>query len=493
MAGEALAAGRGRVPVAGWFMTALAPHFHPTVPLRAELDRAQASAFLGAVALEVDHPPVNAALAVKNGQIVVGQSAIGQKVDVAATLERIRLPHALDDVQRVEVVVATADPSVSEAAIGDAKALVTKILASPLLLHLGQNTWTLSPTQLGNMLDFKTVPAAGGSRLDVSLNEAKVAAYVKTLAGAIDHDATDAQLRWNGSGVTVVRESHDGVKLDQLAAVKAILTQAAQDNRDIALSTTVVKPAVASDGATQLGIKEPIATGSSKFAGSPPERINNIKVAAAHLDGTVIPAGATFSFLTALGPITKENGYQEGLTILGDETVPGIGGGVCQVSTTVFRAAFYAGLPMVERHQHSYRVGYYEQDGSPVGFDAAVYDPGVDLRFKNDTGNALLLQSSFDAASSTLTFRLYGTGSGRDVKLTAAKANEQKAGPRLPDVPDPTLPKGTRKQLEWKSDGVDATIRRVVTAGTQTLLSDSFFSRYAPWQEKWAVGTGPAA
>jgi vancomycin resistance protein YoaR len=147
---------------------------------------------------------------------------------------------------------------------------------------------------------------------------------------------------------------------------------------------------------------------------------------------------------------------------------------------------------MVERHQHTYRVGYYEQDGSPVGFDAAVYDPGVDLRFKNDTGAAILVQSGFDPGSSTLTFRLYGASTGREVKLTANKANEAKAGPRLPDVPDPTLPKGAHKQLEWKSDGVDATIGRLVTQAGKTLLSDSFFSRYAPWQEKWAVGTGPA-
>jgi vancomycin resistance protein YoaR len=493
MAHEALAAGRTWPAAARWFQEALAPAVQPQVPLRATLDQRQAAAFLGAVALEVDRAPANAALSINNGQVVAGQSAAGQQVDVAATLERIRLPRALDDVQRVEVAVAAASPAVSDAAAGEAKALAARVLAAPLTLHLGERTWALSPSQLGAMLDVKRVDAPGGSRFEVALNDTKVAAYVKTVAAEIDRPAVDAQLRWGGSGVAVVRESRDGLKLDQAAATRAIIAQAALDNRDVALNTSVAKPAVASDNVSQLGIKEPIATGSSKFAGSTPERMNNIRVAASRLDGTVIPAGATLSFLTALGPITKANGYQEGLTIVGDATVPGIGGGVCQVSTTIFRAAFYAGLPMVERHQHSYRVGYYEQDGSPVGFDAAVYDPGVDLRFKNDTGAAILLQSAVDTAAATLTFRLYGTGTGRDVKLAASKANEVPAGPRLPDVPDPTLPKGARKQVEWKTDGVDATIRRTVTQGGQSLLADAFFSRYVPWQEKWLVGTGPAA
>jgi vancomycin resistance protein YoaR len=173
--------------------------------------------------------------------------------------------------------------------------------------------------------------------------------------------------------------------------------------------------------------------------------------------------------------------------------VPGIGGGVCQVSTTAFRAAFYAGLPIVERHQHTYRVSYYEQDGSPTGFDAAVYSPGVDLKFRNDTEGAILIQTSVDTASSTLTFRFFGTPNAREVKLAASKANEVKAGPRLPDGTDPKLPQGQRKQVEWASDGADATIRRTITEDGQVVGNDSFFSRYTPWREKWVVGTAGAA
>jgi vancomycin resistance protein YoaR len=459
----------------------------PSVALRASLDQAQLGAFLGAVALEVDREPTDAGLVVRSGQLVVGPAAPGKRVDVPATAKLVQVPRSLEP-QRVEVVVGSASPVLADEAVHEAQQAATRILAAPLTLRLGERTWQLTPATLGTMLEFRRVPGPQGEKLAAGLNEAKVAAHLRGLAAEIDRPAVEARLRWNGSGASVVREGADGIKLDQAAAVRAIMAQANQDAREIALSTSVVKPAVTSDAATLAGIKELVATGSSKFAGSAPERLNNIKVAASRLDGVVIPAGATFSFLKALGPITKENGYQEGLTIQGDATVPGIGGGVCQVSTTVFRAAFYAGLPIVERHQHTYRVSYYEQDGSPVGFDAAVYDPGVDLRFRNDTDQAMLMHAAFDAASFSLTFRLYSTPSGRDVKLAPTKANEVKAGPRLPDALDASLPRGTRKQVEWSADGVDATIRRTVSAGGQSLLTDAFFSRYVPWREKWAVG-----
>jgi len=470
--------------------TGLATYFtHPTVPLRAALNRAQLGAFLSAVAIEVDREPVNAALSIRNGQVVAGQSVQGRRVDIAATLERVPLPQTLMP-QRVDVAIAASLPALSEATIQEAQATATRILSGPLTLRLGDATWTLTPAQLGAMIEFNRTQAGTGDLLTASLAEPKVIAYVRTLATEIDKPAASAQLRWNGSAAAIVKESADGVRLDQAAAVKAIINQAPTDARQIALVTAISKPAITSDPATVGSIKQLVATGTSKFNGSSPERVNNIQVAARKLDGLVIPPGTTFSFLRALGPITTANGYQEGLTIQGDATVPGVGGGVCQVSTTVFRAAFFAGLPIVERHQHTYRVSYYEQDGSPVGFDAAVYDPGVDLRFKNDTEHAMLLHSQVDAKAATIAFRIYSTSSGRDVSLTPVKSNEIKAGPRLPDFLDPALPKGQRKQMEWSADGADATIRRLVNAGGKTVLSDAFFSRYVPWREKWAIGTG---
>lgn len=487
MAQQALLTGRNTLLPFRPISVLLAPVRRPPITLATKLDTAQLGAFLSAVAAEVDRPAVNASVQVRNGQISVARSFTGREVDIPATIKRVTRPERFDQPQRVEVAVNLATPALTEDVLRDAETTATRILAAPLTLHTGQRTWTLTPAALGAMIDVKR----GASDQHVAaLNEAKVAAYVRTLAAEIDRPAANAQLRWTGSAVAVIRESHDGVKLDQAGTVRAIIAQAGTERRDIALTTTTTRPAVSSETVEQLGISAVLASGNSRFTGSPPERVNNIEVAAARLNGVVVPAGSTFSFLKSLGEITKENGYQEGLTIQGDATVPGVGGGVCQVSTTIFRAAFFAGLPIVERHQHTYRVGYYEQDGSPVGFDAAVYDPGVDFRFKNDTPGAILIEAAVDRAAATITFRLIGTSSGRQVQINPSRANEVKAGPAWPDVPDPTLPKGTRKQVEWKADGVDATVRRVVTQNGRPLLTDSFFSRYVPWREKWAVGAG---
>jgi hypothetical protein len=247
--------------------------------------------------------------------------------------------------------------------------------------------------------------------------------------------------------------------------------------------------ALPAEQALALGVRELVAEGASSFHGSPPERSHNIRLAASRLNGASIAPGATFSFLRSLGEISAAAGYREGLIIEGDQTVPGVGGGVCQVSTTMFRCAFWAGVPILERHQHSYRVGYYEQHSDPVGFDAAVYSPGLDLRWTNDTGHTLVLQTEFDP-SGELSFKLYGVKPGRRVEFrTTGATNVVPPGPPLPDSPDPRLPRGTRRQVEFASAGADVTITRTVRAADGAERTDRFASRFVPWRAKWVYGT----
>lgn len=232
-----------------------------------------------------------------------------------------------------------------------------------------------------------------------------------------------------------------------------------------------------------------IAEGTSEFAGSSHARVHNIVTAASKIHGYVIQPGETFSFLKVLGPITRKTGFHTSLVIWGDKTIWGVGGGVCQVSTTVFRAAFWAGLPIAERHPHTYRVKYYEQDGSPPGFDATIYSPWLDLKFVNDTEYPVLIQARVDEQAKKLTITLRGGDHDRTVEmLPTIKKNVEAPGPPLPDLLDPSLPSGARLQVEWAVDGMETGIIRQIVQGDST-RTDEFWSEFTPWRERWAVGT----
>ncbi|WP_234553534.1 VanW family protein [Thermus caliditerrae] len=232
-----------------------------------------------------------------------------------------------------------------------------------------------------------------------------------------------------------------------------------------------------------LGVREHLATGETSFRGSSRERAHNLLLASSKLDGLLIPPGR-FSFNQALGPVTQEEGYKEAFVIVGDRTEQGVGGGVCQVSTTLFRAFFFAGLPILERHAHSYQVAYYR----PTGLDAAVIQPYKDLRVLNDTPGYILVQRSVQGA--TLRFHLFGT-KDREVRWEGPFVSERK--PPLPpkEVVEPSLPPGTRKQVDFAAEGAKVEVRRTVRYGDGRVREDKLVSVYRPWGAVYLVGPTP--
>jgi vancomycin resistance protein YoaR len=195
----------------------------------------------------------------------------------------------------------------------------------------------------------------------------------------------------------------------------------------------------------------------------------------------------------ALGDISLDNGYAEALIILGNQTIAGVGGGVCQVSTTLFRTAFFAGFPINERHPHAYRVSYYEQkpgsgiDPSLAGMDATVFVPLVDFKFTNNTSSWLLMETYINGYS--LTWKFYSTSDGRKVTWdTSGPTNIVKA-------PDPlykensALAKGQIKQTDYSADGADISVVRTVTLNGNA-TQDNFNTHYEPWRAVYEYGPG---
>jgi vancomycin resistance protein YoaR len=263
------------------------------------------------------------------------------------------------------------------------------------------------------------------------------------------------------------------------------LRQAQAADRAVPLTFQHVRPRLTREDLPALGITARIGQGRTSFAGSPAGRVTNITVAASKFDGLLVEPGETFSFNDYLGDVSAAEGYEEAYIIFGDRTTVGLGGGVCQVSTTAFRAAFWAGLPITERWAHGYRVSWYEP---PVGLDATIYSPSVDLKFVNDTQHWILIQTYVDHQDGTLTFDFFGTTTGRMVEMDGPHTGEPiPHGEPIYRV-DPTLPSDTVKQIEWAKEGLDVRIERIVYQDGVEVRRDTFTSRYGPWQAVFLVG-----
>ncbi len=314
------------------------------------------------------------------------------------------------------------------------------------------------------------------------------------LSKRIDIPVQNALFRFANGKVISFKPSKDGRTLNKKETMSRLhnafllVSQSRAQYIPIDLAVETVKPAITTDRANAFGIKELIGRGYSEFAGSIAGRIHNVALAASRINGILIKPGETFSFNRTLGDISAATGYQSAYIIKDGRTILGDGGGVCQVSSTLFRAILNAGLSVVERHAHAYRVHYYEQGGYKPGLDATVFAPSVDLQFKNDTPTYILIQAYPDVRKLTLTIELYGAKDGRKAEIL----NHNVWGVTPPPPPlyqdDPTLPQGKTKQVDWEAWGAKTSFQYKVTREGKVLQDTVFYSNFRPWQAVYLKG-----
>ena len=421
-------------------------------------------------------------------QVVVSASRPGQVVDIAATQSAVmeRLERGGGGVVPVVVRQLTA----AEADVDEAQSSIRDLLQQPLVLAdpRGDFQFALDPATLAALL--VTSPdgnAPGGIR--VEFEQDALRAMVADWAAQVQRPPLDARFDFNAKSGTLIElsASADGYSLDIDQTVTAITSALNTGDRHLELPVQVIAPAVSSQNAESLGIKELVVRGSSSFAGSSADRIKNIEVAASKFVGVVIPPGEAFSFVEHVGDVTAANGFEDSLVIAGDTTAVGIGGGVCQVSTTAFRAAWFGGFPVEERWNHGYVVSWY---GKP-GLDATIYTPTVDFKFRNTTDHHLLIKPVIDSAQGVLTFEFYGTKPNWTVEAEEPQYTNRQAPPPPLYVEDPGLPAGRVVQFDWSVEGMDASVKRVVKdAGGAVLIDQTLKSKYRPWQAKFRYGPG---
>ncbi len=467
-----------------WFL-GLSSRNHIELPIL--LNSTVALNFLNAIAEQIDRPPMSSTLDRQADQVRVVPGADGKRLDREATLGLMKLPSDPPQRQTVNLPVLTLVPPITLQMAEETKSVFDKLVAQGLRFELAGDGWEVPGNALTSWLQIHQDPEE--RRLAVMGDPDMLRDWLDQVAVEATRPPQNARFTVRDEEVHLTVPAEQGYQTDSDVLLATAQAAIEQGITALYLPAEVQEPAYTAQNMHNWGFENVIAEGVSLFAGSPPERAHNIAHAASKLHGYVIPPGETFSFLSVLGPITREDGYQSSLIIFGDQTVPGVGGGVCQVSTTMFRAAFWAGLPITERNQHSYRVGYYERDGSPPGFDAAVYDPGVDLKFVNDSEHPILIQTHVDEKTMELKFVFHGQSINRWVRMLPAVAkNWVEHGPPLPDKEDPDLPLGERLQIEWAVDGVYAEIHREVVIEGKPHL-DQFRSRYRPNREGWLVGT----
>ncbi|MBI2600581.1 VanW family protein [Candidatus Daviesbacteria bacterium] len=374
-----------------------------------------------------------------------------------------------------------SQPKITTSYLQKAKLALENTQKDPIKIIYEGNIWILDSKQLLPLLDLTE-----GTGL---LDEGKTKIYLGKIAQEIDREVREGRFEFNQQTqrVTTFQPSEEGKKTDIDKGFEIIFKALEESGtKEIKLPVEVVKPKVNAAEINNLGIKELIGRGISNFAGSIQNRIYNISLTAAKLNGTLVPPGEVFSFNKTVGDISAATGFKQAYVIKEGRTVLDDGGGVCQDSTTLFRAVLNAGLPVVKRTAHAYRVSYYEQGFAP-GLDATVYYPSVDFQFKNDTQAHILVQAY--TQGTTLYMDLYGTHDGRVVSLTNPVISSQTPPPPEIRQDDPTLPKGQIKQVDWAAWGANVSFKRIVTREEETLIDEAWRSNYRPWQAVYLVGT----
>ena len=457
-------------------------------------DQRVAYQFLQGLAQQVDQPLIEATLQIDGTNVTAVPGQVGRVVNIDATLAN--LSSQLQTFRDGEVSLATQEvrPSVSD--LSAQADVAREILSQSLQLSIPDaqaedlGPWVYQPEVLANLIEIQKAQDGNVSQNQISLNQVMLQQMLTIIEPQVERQAANARFHFDeATGQLVVTSpSTTGRSLDFNASINAITDALLRGEHSVPLVITETQPAVADTAtAQQLGIAGLLPNGvqTSYFYGSHVERVQNITVAAARFDGVLVAPGETFSMVGTLGDVSLDNGYAEAPIIFGGRTIQGVGGGVCQVSTTLFRTVFFAGFPVVQRAPHAYRVSYYEQtakgrDPSLAGLDATVYVPLVDFQFTNDSPYWLLMETSVSGYS--LTWKLYSTYDGRTVEWQTTGPQNTIPAPSPEFRENPDLKSGQIIQTDYAANGADVTVNRTVIKDGTVYFEDQYQTRYEAWQ-----------
>lgn len=466
-------------------------------------DQRVAYAYLQNIALQVDQPVVEANLLVEGTNVVAQPGQVGRLLNLDATL--IYLGAQLQSFRDGEVPLVLSEAAPKLLDVSSQAEAARRILSQPLTITVPNyregdpGPWTYDVPVVANMIAVSIVEVGGRAEMQVGLDPVLFRQTLNELKTYVDRQAANARFTFNDdtSQIEAMQVSKVGRVMDVEASIAAVNEALLRGEHTVALSVSETQPSVA-DTATgsELGVTQLIQKQTTYFYGSSEARIQNIVAAAKQYHGLLVAPGETFSMGSELGDVSLENGFAEALIIYGGRTIKGVGGGVCQVSTTLFRTVFFAGFPVVERYPHAYRVSYYEMnasgsvDSSMAGMDATVYFPLVDFKFLNDSPYWLLMETYVDVGARTLTWKLYSTSDGRSVTWDTTGPANVVPPPSPLFEENPELKEDQIKQVDYAAQGADVNVTRTVWRNGAVYFTDEFQTHYQPWQAVCQYGSG---
>ena len=471
------------------FLNYFKAFFQPVdFPLEISYDSASLAENISQIASQIDKPfvyselvldPSRKTVSVKDGQVgsITDQTELKQLIINS-------LQHYQFD-QPLSIPISSVGSIPSEEEKDHAQKQAALLIGKSLQLSAPDQTINLPDTTLVSWLGFQDL-----CRSDLIQN------YVDGLKSSLVKDPVDAVFKFENGKVLDFQAAANGYLMDDpslgdricSSLTKLISSPETTDKLTVATLTKI--PKITTEDVNNLGIKELIGSGSSTFKHSDSIRNYNVQKGASIVNRILVAPGETFSFIKSLGSVTLADGYKQAYVIKQGQTILDVGGGICQVSTTLFRAMLNAGLNITARTNHAYRVVYYEED-LPPGYDATVFIPSPDLKFVNDTGHYVLIQSEYDGVNKKLTYNIYGTSDGRQSSISNYRQWDATPAPPSVYIDDPTLPIGKTIQDEHSIPGLKTAFDwKVTSADGQILHQKTFQSVYTPWAAVYRRGTG---
>jgi len=465
------------------------------VPAVILFDQRVAAHYLSQISAQINQPMAEASLELEGTNVVAKAGQVGRELKLEATMVYLGAQLQTFTDGEVTLVVQEIQPQILDVS-AQAEA-ARQVLSQPLTLTIQNSTesdpgpYVYDARVLASLLGVQRVQNGAQTEVHVVLNSEGLRNLLNPIKAEVDRAPSNAKFIFNDETKQLdkMEDSKTGRAMDVNASISTINDALFRGEHTVSLVINEAQPQIPGTATGQeLGITELIASETSYFYGSSQERIQNIKAAAERFHGVMIAPGEIFSMGAAMGDVSLENGFAEALIIFGGRTIKGVGGGVCQVSTTLFRTVFNAGFPVVERYSHAYRVSYYEMTASGAvdpdlaGLDATVYFPLVDFKFKNDTPYWILMETYVNESGRSLTWKMYSTSSGRTVSWdTTGPVNVVPApSPLFEENPD--LSKNEMKQVDYAANGADVTVTRTVYQDGAVLFQDQFVTHYEPWQ-----------